>query len=390
MQNASKLESQWSGMVSQVAEVIDLDASAQRARALVRRREIRSGEMLLRLALAYGPGGLSLRSAAAWAGASGLAELSDTAVMNRLRGAADWLGEIAGALIRRGDPAPPVAAILPGRRLRIVDGSVITRPGSHGTEWRLHATYDPATSRFTNLELTDQHGAESFARAALAAGDVALGDRCYAKPGALRAVLECGADFIVRVGHANLRMLQPDGTPLVWPALFAGLPPGGIVEQPVVVEKAGQGSKRRGQPMFSARLIVCRLPASAVGRAERRVHRRHSKCRARGVLRPLTVQSAGFLMILTSLPVAISAAEVLAAYRLRWQIELAFKRLKSLLGLHRLPAKSPALARSWLLAHLILALLIDHLTQGLLDSPPSAARRAARLRLALADHAGAA
>lgn len=49
---------------------------------------------------------------------------------------------------------------------------------------------------------------------------------------------------------------------------------------------------------------------------------------------------------------------MLAAYRLRWQVELALKRLKGLLGLDRLPAMSEALARSWLLAHLILALLI--------------------------------
>jgi hypothetical protein len=346
--------------------------------------------MLLRLALAYGPGGLSLRSAAAWAGATGLADLSDTAVMNRIRRAADWLGEIAGALLRRGQAAPPVVAILPGRRSRIVDGSVITRPGSHGTDWRLHAAYDPASSRFADLELTDQHAAEGFAGTTLAAGDVALGDRGYAKPGDLRAVLEHGADFIVRIGCASLRVLNPDGTPLVWPALFGTLPAGGTLEQPVVVEKAGKGAKRRGQPMFSARLIVCRLPSAAAQSAERRVRRKHSKCRAGGILQPLTVQSAGFLMVLTSLPTAVSAADVLAAYRLRWQVELAFRRLKSLLGVDRLPAKCRALARSWLLAHLIHALLIDDLAQNLLDSPPPAGRRASWRRRAVADHADAA
>ncbi|MGH7121174.1 MAG: hypothetical protein ACREFP_19655 [Acetobacteraceae bacterium] len=162
--------------------MIDLDASAQAAKALTRRREVRSGEMLLRLALAYGPGGLSLRSAAAWAGASGLADISDTAVMNRIRGAADWLGEVAGALLRRGQSALPATIKLPGRRLRIVDGSVITRPGSHGTDWRLHATYDPATSRFTDLDLTDQHGAESFARATLGIGGYKLKPSKFLNP----------------------------------------------------------------------------------------------------------------------------------------------------------------------------------------------------------------
>jgi Transposase DDE domain len=101
-------------------------------------------------------------------------------------------------------------------------------------------------------------------------------------------------------------------------------------------------------------------------------------------MQPITMQSAGFLMVLTSLPSTVTAADVLTAYRLRWQIELAFKRLKSQLGLDRLPAKSRDLARSWLLAHLILALLIDDAIQEILDSPPCAARHAPTLRLAVA------
>lgn len=58
-------------------------------------------------------------------------------------------------------------------------------------------------------------------------------------------------------------------------------------------------------------------------------------------------------MVVTSLPASVPATEVLAAYRLRWRIELAFKRLKGLLGFNRLPAKGEALARSWLLAGIV-------------------------------------
>ena len=86
-------------------------------------------------------------------------------------------------------------------------------------------------------------------------------------------------------------------------------------------------------------------------------------------------------MLVTSLPAEVSAAEVLEAYRLRWQVELAFKRLKSLLGLDRLPARSAALARSWLLAHLIVALPIEDTSRRLLESlpPPAAPRRCTSL-----------
>jgi hypothetical protein len=121
MQPASSLslDAQWPDLLAAVSAAIDPDTTARTSGALMRRREIRSAEALLRLALAYGPGGLSLRSAAAWVGVSGLADLSDTAVMNRLRRASAWLGEIAGALPRRATAAPPTPGPLPGRRLRV-------------------------------------------------------------------------------------------------------------------------------------------------------------------------------------------------------------------------------------------------------------------------------
>jgi hypothetical protein len=372
MQLASSLDSQWPEVVGAVSRAIDLEMTARSSGALVRRREIRSGEQLLRLALAYGPGGLSLRSAAAWAGIAEGASLSDTAVMKRVRGAAGWLGEIAGALLGNASALPTTgSAPLAGRRLRIADGSVVTRPGSTGTDWRLHALYDPAAGRFTDLVLTDGHGAEGFGRVAVAAGDVVLGDRGYARPLDLKALLVARADFILRVGWTGLRLLGPDGAPIAWEPIFDGLAPGSVVERTVTVERSGTGGKGRGTPLFEARLVVLRLSDGAAARAAKAVRRRQSKQRGNSPLHPLTLRSSGYLMLLTSLPAAVPAEEVLAAYRLRWQVELAFKRLKGLLGLDRLPAKSDALARSWLLAHLILALLIENAARDHLpDSPP--------------------
>jgi len=391
MQPASPvaLDAQWPDLVAAVSAAIDLQATARSCGALVRRREIRSAEALLRLALAYGPGGLSLRAAAAWAGVSGLADLSDTAVMNRLRKAAAWLGEIAGALLRRAAAVPPTPGALPGRRLRIADATNVGGPGGE-PKWRLHATYDPAAGRFTGLELTDDRGAESFGRTTWQAGDVALGDRCFARPPALRQLLAGGADFIVRTGWARLRLLDVDGMPVAWERIFGALAAGEVAERAVSVDFSGKGSKSRGEAVFPARLVVLRLAPEAAARAAKAQHRRQNRCRSHRPLQPLTVRSTGYLMLVTSLPAEVPAAEVLGAYRLRWQVELAFKRLKGLLGLDRLPAKSEALARSWLLAHLILALLIEDASRELLDFPPSADGDGPTLHLALARHPDAA
>src|SRR3954469_3934565 len=158
MQLASaSLEAQWPDLVAAVSAAIDLEATARTSGALVRRREIRSAEALLRLALAYGPGGLSLRTAAAWAGVSGLADLSDTAVMNQLRGAADWLGANARAPLRGAAAASAPPGPLPGRRLRIADGSMITGPGGR-SKWRAHAADDPGPAPLTPPGATAEPG----------------------------------------------------------------------------------------------------------------------------------------------------------------------------------------------------------------------------------------
>ena len=367
---SSSLDAQWPDLIAAVSAAIDLEATARTSEALVRRREIRSAEALLRLALAYGPGGLSLRTAAAWAGVSGLADLSDTAAMNRLRKAAGWLGEIAGALLRRAAAASTALdGPLPGRRLRIVDGSMITGPGGR-SKWRLHAAYDPVAGRFTDLDLTDERAAEGFGRTPWQTGDVALGDRCYARPPALRQLLAAGADFIVRTGWTRLRLPDADRAPPAWERIFGDLAAGEVAERAVSVDYSGKGRRSRGKTAFPARLIVLRLAPEAAARAAKAQHRRQNRCRSRRPLQPLTVRATGYLMLVTSLPSEVSAAEVLEAYRLRWQVELAFKRLKTLLGLGRLPAKGETLARSWLLAHLILALLIEDTSRQLLDSLP--------------------
>ena len=53
--------------------------------------------------------------------------------------------------------------------------------------------------------------------------------------------------------------------------------------------------------------------------------------------------------------------QVLDLYRLRWQIELVFKRMKSILGLGHLPKKDPLSAQAWLEGKLFTGLLIERM-----------------------------
>ena len=77
---------------------------------------------------------------------------------------------------------------------------------------------------------------------------------------------------------------------------------------------------------------------------------------------PRSLEAAKYILLLTSLPAdAFPPADILALYRFRWQIELAFKRFKSLAGLDMLPAKKPELARAWIYARLIVAIIAEQI-----------------------------
>lgn len=131
------------------------------------------------------------------------------------------------------------------------------------------------------------------------------------------------------------------------------------------------GNKKAGAP-FPARLIAVSLPPEKALISKTRLL---SENRRKGrVVQAETLEAAGHVLLLTSLPEdEYSAEQVADCYRLRWQIELAFKRLKSLLHLDALRAKEPELAKAWIFANLLAAFLIDDIIQPSLDFPPRSA-----------------
>ena len=227
--------------------------------------------------------------------------------------------------------------------------------------------FDLASGGFSHLELTDEHGAEALERGAPIAGEIRIGDRNYARVPVLKRFLAkaCGkADFIVRLGWNALQLSTPRGKPFDLIGYLQQLPSG--VRPHEVILRAAAG---RGESALPLRLIVQRKTPEAT-EATRLALRRVAIKKGKK-LDPRSLIAAEFMILATSLPqTGYTAKDVLAVYRLRWQIELAFKRLKSLLHIDRLPTRTEPTSRSWLYAHLILALLCDDLSQDFLDSSP--------------------
>jgi IS4 transposase len=75
-----------------------------------------------------------------------------------------------------------------------------------------------------------------------------------------------------------------------------------------------------------------------------------------------------YVIVATSITDA-TPAMILDLYRQRWQIELAFKRLKSLFKYHEIPAQVEASARAWFYGKLLLAALCETWVNGGRFSP---------------------
>lgn len=357
MQQASPRLDQWADIVGHIASLLDLDASARRHRALRRKRGVRSAAELLHLALLYGPGGLSLRGTASFATEAGIADLCDVSLLDRLRNSGDYLADILDHLLAHGRGKAPAEGRL---RLNLVDGSTVSVPGSQGNDWRLHARYEPARGRFTSLTITEATTAEALCCVAVRPGDVLVQDRGYARIRNFTHAQANGADFITRIGWQSVRLFE---TPAQRFDLFAVLPDTGA---PVVEHAVRIGD---GPNAVTARLIMARKPPEAIQRQTARLRRKASRKGNR--TDPRTLRTAGFMMLLTSLSAAQASAEqVVHLYRMRWQVELAFKRIKSLGGFAELRADDTRLARAWLLAHLIAVVLIEASLGEALDSPP--------------------
>jgi transposase len=330
---------------------LDLDTIALATEAIKRKREVVSGAGLLRIALARGPGGLTLRQTAAWTSTQGIADLTDAAVKYRLDRAADFLASLSERLLIK--KASATALCWPGRTLRIADSASPIKTKSVARHWRVRSVFDLDLGRFSDFQLTNKHGANEPEPAAPQRGEVQIGNPDFARACILkraRAQRDEMADFIVRVGPTTLQLAGQFGT---LTDTLQSLQPGYGLHEFTMRASVG-----RDVAASAVRLILQRrLPEAAeatrvaLQREEAEEGRTPSSCSLLG---------AEFTILATSLPDSrYLAADIVSAYQLHRQTKLAFKRLKSLLQMNHVPTESEGGSRTWLHAHLIFAVLSD-------------------------------
>jgi hypothetical protein len=314
----------------------DLEESARKTNALLRCRNVPDAAALMRLALAYAVSDLSLKDVAAWASALDVAQITGPGLFYRLRESEVWLEQVLGQVL--GDQVPQAAG---GWPVRVVDATVINGPGKKPVQWRAHVQTDPATGGFRAVELTDDSGGEKLGRHHFRPGEVVLGDRAYATARGVHAVRRAEAHVIARFNPGNLRTCDAQRQRILLVEKEGEIPVVGVVEYSVTIPVPPEPNK--SHKSWNSAKAIAWIPARAIA----------ARTRAGEVI-----------WILTTLETSqLPGIAVMGLYRLRWQIELLFKRLKSLLHLDTLPSREGPTAKSWMLARLIAAGLAQRLVQ---------------------------
>ena len=319
-------------------------------------RKDKNAENYIRTLLIHLGCGYSMRETVARAKLANLASLSDVAFLKRLRKSKDWLRGLCLALLEeRG-----VALGLGGGgdfQVRLFDATNVKEPGKTGSLWRIHYSVLLPSLTCDFFKLTETKGlgtGESFFQYTIKKGDYIIADRGYSTAAGIHHVASKQAYVMVRVNTKSLTLqdLKGNAFPLLR-KVTAIKKPGGIRSWHVLVPS------RRGTTV-EGRICVIRKTEEAIKLAQNKLRKLASKKQTS--VQPQTLEFAKFVIVFTTFPEDLfSDHSVLEWYRLRWQVELVFKRFKTIAELGHLPKRSDESSKAWLYGKLFVALLTEKL-----------------------------
>ena len=324
------------------------EQKARECGALTRTRGIADADALLRVLLIHIANGCSLAETSVRAQQIGLGRLNPSAIYKRLRSAEDWLRWMADQMRASLGMVTPKAR----QRIRAVDATSISEPGSTGTDWRIHYAINLTNLQCDFFQLTDVSGGETWRRFPVTRGDILLGDRGYSNPNGVRHVVEAGGDVLVRLNRQALPLFTETKKRLDVLKIARKLKVNRNMECAAWVYTSG-GYRIQG------RLLIVRRSKQATEYARKKLKQQASKKQRK--VSEQALEAAQYFFIWTTLSLSWSRQQVLELYRCRWQIELAFKRMKSIMGLGHLPKRDPESCRAWLHGKLFTSLLVERM-----------------------------
>jgi hypothetical protein len=201
------------------------------------------------------------------------------------------------------------------------------------------------------FKVTSAKEGESLRHFSVKPGDVCVVDRGYSYRGQIAHVVGKGGDVVAGTGLTNPPSFNSRGRPFNVLAHIRRLGNGELGDWDVWFEHEDTVVKGR----------ICAVRKSLAARKAARARCLKDNGKKGRKVKHETLEAAEYVIVFTTLHHGFTAETVLEFYRSRWQVEPAFKRLKSILGMGNLKKFDPEAARAWLHGKLLVAALTEAL-----------------------------
>lgn len=322
-----------------------------------RKRKFKTPEEVLRVILIHLATGSSLRQSSFLAYWGGIVDVSDVAILDKLKKCSEWLRWIAERMLEeKGVNLVAVGAFEP-YKVRAIDATVVNEPGSQGTDWRIHYSMELFSLRCDEYKLTTPETGESCTNFKVENNDLILGDRAYCNAKGMNYIAGKGGYFALKYKHKGCTFYDSDGKKLDLLEILKELNEGETLDLKATIRV--NGSKQNAR---TVRICARKKDTADAQKARNKTIRTHKKKQKK--VNQQTLEYQDYIVVVTNLPDSLSSEMILELYRLRWQIELAFKRLKSIFGLGLVPKKDEEAAKAWLHGNLVVALLAQKVIEN--------------------------
>jgi hypothetical protein len=330
------------------------EEKAKELGALQRAREIKTPGDLLRLILLYLTEGKSFAGTSAITQMSGDFKLNKTAVYKRIQASAEWLKWLCRNIDLESGLLAPKPAWLAGKEVCLVDGSEDVICGSRKAYFRLHSCLDLFTLGIRELRVTDIKTGEKLSNfTKLGERDIVLGDRIYGTLPGIEYLRGLGSGYAIRLRANGFSVYDGNGQKTSLLRGLKGLKAGESRDFEVYYRWQGE--------YIPLRVCGMRKDRTSERAGLKRLTKENQRKRQGKEVSKKQKAYNRYIIVGTSLGPEVTTSQVLELYRMRWQIEIAFKRLKSLFQYNEIPMKLDKTAYAWFYGKLLLAALCERI-----------------------------
>ena len=323
--------------------------------AIDRLRGIKTPGELMLLNMIHLINGCSLVEISEIARLGKFGELSDVAFMKRFKNSNEWFKWIISRLQNEGYISYDKPKYFEKYRIVAVDASDVREKGRSQRIFRLHFAMDICNLQAYRYNITTNEVGESLKNFEFEENDLVLADRVYGTISGIEHCEEQGAQFVLRLRSNAFHLYDENDNIMDWTSEILQHDSGSIT------------AFVHGKRKHKVRVCYTKKTKEAIQATNKKLKRKESQ-------KQLTISDEAkafneYIVIITSLPDEVPSDAILDLYRFRWQIELFFKRLKSIMDYGELPKKRSESIFSWLNGKLMIALLVEKMMSKTFFSP---------------------